>query len=137
MPYVTLDKLAALIPMEFLTQALDDDNDGDVDAWDAVAAAVAEAIDGPLSVRYSVPFSEPLPGIVSYAALIFAAEMCYTRRDLRGDKNPYTKQAEALRKTITMMSTGEMSLAPALDKVRPSGSLISETARTSSARLTV
>jgi phage gp36-like protein len=137
MPYVTLDDIRSLIPGDFLTQALDDDSDGAIDAWDYVAEAASRAVDAHLGVRYTVPFAAPAPAIVTEAAVIFAAEACYIRRGIGGKENPFADRARLLRDTLAKIAAGDLPLDPGKARARPSVSLITETSRTSGEQLSL
>jgi len=136
-PYVTLSDMSARLPAVFLVQALDDDRDGAADpgVWDAVAAAVAQEIDGVLGVRFAVPFSNPLPGPVVTAAQVLAAEALYARRGFQGDdKNPWASQAKQQRALLLQIAKGELPLSPSKTRAQPSASIVAETSKTTSSR---
>lgn len=134
MSYVEFPAMRARIPPEFLTQALDDDGDGEIDAWEAVAADACSEIDGVLGARYTVPFPAPYPALVVRAARVFAAELCYLRRGVM--EHPYAKLAEQLREELAEVAAGERPLGPENERAQPSGSVIAEPARTYSSRRT-
>jgi len=123
--YTTLDQVQALIPGEFLTQSLDDNGDGVIDAWDSVSAAVDTRINGILGTRYAVPFS-PVPPVVADAALMLACEMCYGRRGVSAKENPFAAQAEQTRKLLAEIAAGDMALFPGVNRQEPSVSIITE-----------
>ena len=129
--YITREKLAAAVPSDLIRQALTDDGiREDPGAWAGLAAAVHDAIDGPLSRRYRVPFAAPLPPLVTQAALILAAEMIYLRRAMAGERNPWTAKADAIRARLDEVAAGERPLGPQWDREQPSVSTITETAKT-------
>jgi phage gp36-like protein len=132
MPYVELSDLEAVIPSGFLTEALDDDNDGVIDAWTAVQAAACRAVDAILGKRFAVPFTDPAPATVREAAFLFAAEACYTRRGVEFDKNPFGKSAAAARSDLRAIARGDEPLAPSVEREKPSVSIISSPSRTAS-----
>ena len=129
MPYVAQADIEGRIPPGFLLQALDDDNDGVADAWDSVASAVGAYIDGVLGGRYEVPFTGTLPAAVVTAAQILACEMCYSRRGVTADANPWTAQADAIRGVLNKIAEGKAPLTPGKKPVNPPGKLISEDSR--------
>lgn len=137
MSYFTLSDLEALIPGDFLTQALDDDNDGAADALEIVQTAACREVDAILGVRYAVPFAAPCPAVVAHAAVTLAAEACYLRRGASPDKNPFAKAAEAARRQLRDIAAGDLPLDPQIGRARPSGTLISEPSRTAGDRLSV
>lgn len=131
--YVELSDLEAEIPPTFLTEALDDDGDGVIDAWTTVQASACRAVDAALGGRFAVPFPEPYPNVVKEAAVIFAAEKCYTRRGHHDKENPFTARADALRRDLRAIGGGEQPLSPTIERQKPSVSIITEPARTHSA----
>ena len=135
--YIQLTDLQAVLPQQFLTQALDDDGDGAIDAWDAVRAAAERAVNAALGVRFTVPFTDPIPPIVCEAAFLFAAEACYTRRGVEFDQNPFGKSAATMRATLRQIAAGEMPLSPSIERQKPSVSIITEPSRTAGSGLSV
>lgn len=129
MNYVELEDVRAMIPDTFLTQALDDNSDGVIDAWEIVQLAASEGVDGLLSTRYATPFTSP-PKFVKLSARVFAAEICYRRRGTPDAENPYFKQAESLRKLLAQIAAGEIALSADIERQKPSASIITETAKT-------
>lgn len=113
--YFTYDDLKALIPGAFLLQALDDDGDGVIDAFEIVRDQAQGEVDAHLSARFAVPITSNVPPIAKRAAMILAAELCYQRRGTPPDQNPWAKQAEAMRKTLVMIGAGkiEIQVSPA------------------------
>lgn len=127
--YLALADLNGQIPPQFLIQALDDDNDGVVDAWDAVKAIVQEEVDALLEGRFAVPLTfDPMPKIIKRAATAFACELCYRRRSTPDADNPWKGRADAFRKTLAMISAGDLklSVAPKADAavIDPPASII-------------
>jgi phage gp36-like protein len=137
MSYFALSDLEALIPGDFLTQALDDDGDGVADAWQIVQTAACREVDAILGVRYAVPLPAPYPAVAVHAAVTLAAEACYLRRGMTDEKNPFSKSADAVRKQLREIAAGALPLDPQIGRVRPSGTLISEPSRTAGDRLSV
>ena len=117
--YVTLNDLKGEIPAPFLIQALDDDNDGVVDAWSLVQASVQEAIDSLLEGRFTVPLTlNPLPKIIKRAAVAFACELCYRRRSTPDKDNPWKGVADSFRKILSAITAGERDTLVPLSKIR-------------------
>jgi phage gp36-like protein len=135
MPYVALTDLHSIIPPQHLLEALDDDEDGVIDAgvWELIQAQAGTDVDGLLGQRFPVPFVAPLPALVATAARIFAAEAIHHRRGLHGDKNPFTTQANQLRSKLGRIGNGEESLTSESRRAAPSASIVAEAARTFSA----
>lgn len=127
--YIELSDLNGQIPPQFLVQALDDDNDGVVDAWTQVQTAACEDVDALLEGRFAVPLTlDPLPKIIKRAAVAFACELCYRRRSTPDDQNPWKGRADAFRKTLAMITAGDLklSVSPKAEDaaVDPAGSII-------------
>ncbi|BET67206.1 hypothetical protein ASA1KI_21240 [Opitutales bacterium ASA1] len=134
--YTTMTEMNALIPSAFLVQALDDDRDGvaDASAWADVLRAASDEINGVLGTKYPVPFANPVPALVLDAARVFCAELLYNRRGFSGEeKNPWAARAAAIRKTLQAIAKGDLPLTAETKRTKPSGSIISETAKTTSA----
>jgi phage gp36-like protein len=132
MPYISRDELEARVERELIRQALDDDKDGVEDAgmWDKVYASVEKEIHGALEGRYALPFNAPIPAVVSDAALCLMAHALYIRRGIAGDQNPWTKQAEAIRKKLEAIGKGDLPLtASGNEPAKSGGAVIGETAR--------
>jgi phage gp36-like protein len=125
MPYVELSDLEGQIPPEFLTQALDDNNDDYIDAWEKVQESACEEVDALLEGRFSVPLAAPVPRVVKRAAITFACELCYRRRGTPDDQNPWVKRADATRKMLAMITAGDLKLQaqPAVAEPDPPGSI--------------
>ncbi|MFZ4394159.1 MAG: phage protein Gp36 family protein [Kiritimatiellia bacterium] len=119
--------LSAIVPPQFIVAALDDDNDGvaDVGLWDTVSLEADRQINSRLAARFSVPLN-PAPDLVIEAKKIFLAEMMYLRRGVSGDANPWTKQADGMRKRLESIGKGDEEISAGTAPVRTGGSLISE-----------
>ena len=130
MSYVQLSDLVGRIPNDYLTQALDDDNDGVADAWDSVAASASGAVNGFLSTRFAVPFRVNIPQVVIEAAIIFACELCYKRRSVANEQNPFYEDAKAMRVKLANIALGKEPLQPGAVPVNKSGGAVLERAPT-------
>lgn len=119
------------MPRELIVQALDDNRDGQIDAEIEAAwhAAVDCEIDGMLGQRYPVPFTDPLPAVVSSAGLILRCEALYQRRGIPPDQNPFSARSAAIRKKLDAIGKGVDPLTPEIVKSRPVGTVISEPSR--------
>lgn len=127
--YLALTDLNGQIPPQFLIQALDDDNDGVVDAWDEVRVAVQDDVDALLEGRFAVPLTlSPMPKVIKRACVAFACELCYRRRGTSDADNPWKGRADAFRKTLAMITAGDLklSVSPPADAaaVDPPGAII-------------
>jgi phage gp36-like protein len=132
--YSTRADLEAIIPPQFIVQALDDNGDGtEDDGLFAIIAASADAqIDGYLSGRYATPFS-PVPPLVRECAKVFIAESLYQRRGYNSEANPYTARANQLRKQLESIGNGNGSLGGVSESgssPRPPISIVTEPSRT-------
>lgn len=110
--YLALADLNGQIPPQFLISALDDDNDGTIDAWEVVRVAVQDDIDAALEGRFVVPLTfEPMPKVVKRAAVAFACELCFRRRGTLDADNPWKGRADAFRKILMAMNTGDLKIS--------------------------
>ncbi len=132
MSYVEPTDLVGLIPNTHLTEALDDDQDGQPDpgVFDSVADTVSRDIDARLGQRYTTPFIYPYPAVVVYAARLLALEALYARRGQKDDKNPYGKQADAQRIKLDAIGAGAQPLQPGQQRAAPSATAITAPAAT-------
>lgn len=139
MPYFTFDELTALIPEEWLTQAVDDDSSGNAEKFEEVQASAENAVNAPLSVRYATPVA--VTPLIKRAALLIAAEICYSRRNQR-DRFPYDEelngkkgQKGGLRYQLEQIAAGEMQLTPSTKGTNPSGGIVAQSSRTNSGNI--
>lgn len=131
MSYVVQADLEGKIPQQLLLQALDDNGDGLADdgVWDKLVTDVESAINSRLEANYTIPLETPVPAIITEAAKVLAAEAIYMRRGLTGDQNPWTKQADAMRKRLEDIGSGSVQLLPNKTPQGSSGTVISDTSR--------
>ena len=126
MDYVQQSDLTGMIPPKFLTEALDDDGDGDAGkiaaAWAGVLARVTSRIDSLLGRRFALPFPDPLSAVVTDAAKVFACEILYQRRGYAPENNPWTaegkRKEQDLRDTVKSIPT--LPLDPNINRAKPS-----------------
>lgn len=133
--YSTRADLEAVIPPQFITQALDDNGDGveDVGLFQKIQTAADQQVDAYLSGRFTTPFGTPVPPLVAEASRIFTSESLYARRGYAGEANPYTPRANKLRSQLQAIGDGNGSLGgiPTTSTTpRPPISVISEPSRT-------
>lgn len=88
--YCTVASVRARLPA--LTEAVI----GDATVEEGIADAAAE-IDGALGSRYTVPFSEPVPGLIASVAADLAAAWCLDTTFSGGGENDPTLLSQALR----------------------------------------
>jgi phage gp36-like protein len=110
--YLALSNLNGQIPPQFLIQSLDDNNDGVVDAWEQVKAAVQDEVDSLLEGRFAVPLTfDPMPRKIRVACVALACELCYRRRGTPDAENPWKSRADAARKQLAAVTAGDLKLA--------------------------
>lgn len=136
MAYCSYNDIAALIPPDFLVQALDDNGDGAADdgLFDTIEGLAEDDINAFLGVRYALPLDQPYPPVVVSAARALTCEKLYDRRGIGPDKNPWTAKANAARAVLKAISLGETPLAPDLNRADPSASIVTEPMITASHR---
>jgi phage gp36-like protein len=129
--YYAESDLAAMVPPDFLLQALDDNNDGveDVGLWASLAGQAGDAIDAYLGLRYALPLGAPYPAIVINAARVFTCELLYKRRGVNDEANPWAAQAGQTRTLLKSISMGQSPLSPELNRQDPSASVVTQPMR--------
>ena len=137
--YTTLDQVKAKLPLAFITEALDDDRDGEIDeeVWVQVAEDAADQVDARLGKRYAVPFDpENLEAIVSDASKLFILETLYLRRGYGTEENnPFLKAANTMRNELRDIGNGKGQLTPEAVKPKKSVAVFTEPSRTHSNNL--
>ena len=115
MSYVVQTDIEAMIPSDFLVQALNDSGEegGESAGWVKVAQAVDDQINALLSVGYTVPLVSPCPTLIKEAAKVLAASLCYKRRGKTGDGNPWGTSEANWIKRLEKIGKGE-ELVPEL-----------------------
>jgi hypothetical protein len=146
MPYITLAKLKAGLPIEITDKLLDDDGSGVApsDNWTAIATSVQDEIDGRIGQRYAVPFADPVPAVIANAAFVLAAELVYQRRGFFNDGNPWTARAQGIRGSagtpggqpglLDKIASGDEPLTPSTARAKPSGAAFIEQSKLSPSR---
>ena len=127
--YIELSDIKSEIPTAHLVQALDDDGDGEIDAWSEVQTAACEDVDALLEGRFAVPLTlSPLPRIIKRAAIAIACDRCYRRRGTPDAENPWKSRADSFRKILMGITAGELKLSVVPDAdaaaAAPAGSVI-------------
>jgi hypothetical protein len=145
MSYVTLAQLKAALPADITAQLLDDLGAGapTPGVWTEVVAQVTAEIDGKLAMRFALPLS-PVPQVIANAAFVLAAEALYQRKGFFGEKNPWCARANSIRGTqgqpggqpglLDRLASGEATLTADTKAAKPTGAVIAEAAKTTSAR---
>lgn len=138
MSYIVQDDLESLIPPEWITQALDDDDDGDEDAgrFTSIRSAAEDAVNGVLSLSYSVPIATPESyPFLKHVTRYEAARVCYARRGFKGEDGfPHYKIWETAWKQLTKIGEGDFPLGPAAGSnailAKPRGSVVTSPSKT-------
>jgi phage gp36-like protein len=127
MAYTTQAKIVSKIPAQHLNDACDDDGDGSADSGvlDGIIETVSTSIDSYLAGLYETPFADPAPAVCQEAALIFACENVYDRRQIL-DKNPWKDRADAMRTRLEAIGKGSMPLDVTIEKEYTPGAAITE-----------
>lgn len=118
------------MPPQLLREALDDNGDKAEDAglFDTLAMRASRDVDGILGQRFRVPFSQPVPPIVSRAARIFLLAALYRRRQVPDERNPYARMEREIVEKLSRIAVGSEPLMPAAAKGE--ADIASERART-------
>lgn len=119
--YVSEDDLKPYLPVQWLTEAADDDGDGEGETMGDICAAASDSVDAYLQGRYELPISDPA-GLAKLkeAAQARALWLCYQRRGRSGDNNPYEAEWGRWSKKLEAIESGkaELIISPAA-AVRP------------------
>lgn len=108
--YITQADLISLLPASFVLEALDDDNDGQPDAAEAVCIMASNKVDSYLENRYLTPVPKlTAPALVIAAAVHFAVGICYKRRG-QADSNPYKDDLKGLESQFAKIRDGQQDL---------------------------
>lgn len=127
MAYTSQSAISAKIPLQHLNDACDDDGDGSADSGvlDSIVAGAGNAVDAYLAGLYPVPFLTTIPAVCSEAALVFACETVYDRRQIL-DKNPYKERADFWRDRLEKIGKGGLPLDASQEKEYTPGAAITE-----------
>jgi phage gp36-like protein len=131
MPYFTQEQLSALIPEGWLTDGLDDDNDGSAEMFDGVRSMAEARINSVLGMRYAVPFTNPSAALAEFLVDIgchLAAKIVYARRQ-QADKFPYAKELDELWQRLNRIGSGNDPLSPKIEQENEHTAIISETSK--------
>jgi phage gp36-like protein len=110
MAYTTSAAIEAKVPGQVLTDALDDDGDGQRDEGllDQIIANASGAVDAMICNRVVLPL-EAVPASVGNAALWFAVEDIYGRRQVELPKN-FATAIKAARDWLEAVRSGKQQL---------------------------
>lgn len=135
MPYIILDDLKSLIPAAWLTEALDDDDDGTQEMGGSVIAAAEDAVNGVLSTNYQTPIANATSyPFLKHITRYHAAWILYSRRGYDYSAFPHRVTHEQAWKQLTAIGKGDLPLGPSgqSEPARPNrakGSVISVPSR--------
>jgi phage gp36-like protein len=115
--YCDRTRVEKIVGPENFALLLADDKDGVEDAglFDVIGQDASDQVDGYLGGKYEVPFSGTVPAFVKRCVTVFACETLYKRRGISRDANPWTTDADALRKRLERISEGTEKLDLASD----------------------
>ncbi|WP_157837243.1 phage protein Gp36 family protein [Geminisphaera colitermitum] len=132
--YITRAALSAIVPPQFILEALDDNKDGieDPGLYQDLLTVAQKEVDGILGKRFRVPFANPIPDIVSTATLKIMGELLYKRRGYSGEQNPHEAAANKERAALEKIASGTDPLTPEVQRKNPSASIVTEKAKTTS-----
>lgn len=116
MPYITASQIYGKIPQKKVNDACDDDGDGNAnkiaDVLNQIITNACSAVDGLLGARYPTPFTPNTegnyPAVVVQAALLFAVEDLYNRREIIDDK--VSRQANDMRDRLKLIAQRKLPL---------------------------
>lgn len=135
MSYIVLDDLKPLIPSVWLTEALDDDHDGEGEMGGSVIAAAEDAVNGVLSTNYRTPVEGAgnFP-FLKHITRYHAAWILYSRRGYDYAAFPHRVTHEQAWKQLTAIGKGDLPLGPSGPaepslSARPKGAVITTPSR--------
>ncbi len=102
-----IEDLTGEMPLDLITQALDDNGDGEADegTWGKVQAAAEErlrsAFGGDVPARHALA--------AAHARKLFILVALYNRRGFTGEANPYTAEANRAEKRAQDLAAGDVS----------------------------
>jgi len=139
MSYISRADIIPLVPTGWITQALDDDSDGDEDddLFDQIRDAAERGVNAVLSLQYKTPIDNPddVPFIKQVTSLE-AARILYTRRGYDSKGYPHFDAWTAAWTMLGKIGDGRLQLAPGENTnaqiAKPRGSVITGPARTHS-----
>lgn len=138
MSYIVQSDLESLIPPEWISQALDDNDDGaeDVGLFTNIRDTAEDAVNGVLSLSYSVPIATPANfPFLKHVTRYEAARVCYARRGFKGEEGfPHYDVWKRAWDQLSKIGAGDLPLGPAAGSneqlARPKGSVITGPAKT-------
>jgi len=123
MSYITRSDVLTLISDSELDQFVDDQtnsSDGDLQLT-SICQMASDTADSYISAIYLTPFVSNIPAKLKSASLIFVCEALYARRQVPGEKNPFTSRANMWRDQLTDIGSGKLPLDVGVTRAFPSG----------------
>lgn len=113
MSYATQSEIEALLPPKFLTEGLDDDNNGtsDTGLLTALLGVVDLEIDGLITPAVTLPLSAPYPSRIRSSAIVLALDAVYRRRGMPDEANPWSDRASKAREELAKVGSGELGIS--------------------------
>lgn len=132
MPLFVQSDLEALLPPEWLTEALDDDANGTVDAFTAAYNWAAGRIEAKLGPRYGLPLptGTVIDAVLKDIGIMLGVKACYARRPSSKIGEDLAKDIARAQDALDALATGTHPLSPGLEPVKAPAVIISEDART-------
>lgn len=131
--YVTESDLTPLLPAQWVTEAADDDGDGDGETIGTICNAASDTVDSYLQGRYELPISDA-SGLAKLkeAATARAMWVLFQRRGRTGDSNPYEGEWSRWAKKLEAIEQGKAELL-----VSPTDAAVTPPARVSAVKRTM
>ena len=102
--------------------------------WASVQKAAINRVHAPLEGRFPLPFAAPYPAVVQRAALLFACELVYSRRGVKGKDNPHEAAANDTETILQEIGQGKRPISARVSAVPGAGGVIADTPSLTTAR---
>lgn len=130
MAYLVFSDIKGKIPEKYLTEGT---TDGGVSLFAEIEADAAGQVDAIIGLRYPVPRTAPIEPVIFEAAKVAFAYLCYQRRGVSDEVNPWKSRFDAYfaaNGILMKIANGTTPLAPGVKKATPVAALISEPSKT-------
>ena len=94
--------------------------------WAAVQRAAINRVHAPLEGRFPLPFAAPVPAVIQRAVLLFACELVYSRRGVKGKDNPHEAAAKDIELVLQDIGEGKRPISVRVSAVPGAGGVIAE-----------
>ena len=94
--------------------------------WAAVQRAAINRVHAPLEGRFPLPFAAPAPAVIQRAALLFACELVYARRGVKGKDNLHEAAANEIENVLRDIGEGKRPISARVSAVPGAGGVIAE-----------